>query len=29
MSEYNIMVFQVGSEPLGRMDFKTEFGVKV
>ena len=27
MSEYNIMVCQVGSEPLGRTDLKTESGV--
>ena len=27
MFEYNIMVCQVGSEPLGRTDLKTEFGV--
>ena len=28
MSEYNIMVCQVVSEPLGRTNLKTEFGVK-
>ena len=27
MSEYNILVSQVGSEPLGRTDLKTEFEV--
>ena len=27
ISEYNILVCQVGSEPLGRTDLKTEFGV--
>ena len=27
MSEYNIMVCQVGSEPLGGTDLKTEFRV--
>ena len=27
MSEYNIMVCQVGSEPLGGTDLKTEFEV--
>ena len=27
MSEYNIMVCQVGSEPLGRTNVKTESGV--
>ena len=27
MSEYNILVCQVGSEPLGRTDLKTESGV--
>ena len=27
MSEYNIMVCQVGSEPLAGMDLKTESGV--
>ena len=27
MSEFNIMVCQVGSEPLDRTDLKTEFGV--
>ena len=27
MSEYNILVCQVGSEPLGGTDLKTEFGV--
>ena len=27
ISEYNILVYQVGSEPRGRTDLKTEFGV--
>ena len=27
ISEYNILVCQVGSEPRGRTDLKTEFGV--
>ena len=27
MSQYNILVCQVGSEPLGGTDLKTEFGV--
>ena len=27
VSEYNILVCQVGSEPRGRTDLKTEFGV--
>ena len=27
ISEYNILVRQVGSEPRGRTDLKTEFGV--
>ena len=27
ISEYNILVCQVGSEPLGGTDLKTEFGV--
>ena len=27
MSEYNILVCQVGSEPRGRTDLKTEFAV--
>ena len=27
ISEYNILVCQVGSEPLGRTDLKTEFWV--
>ena len=27
ISEYNILVYQVGSEPKGRTDLKTEFGV--
>ena len=29
ISEYNILVCQVGSEPLGRTDLKTEFAVTV
>ena len=27
MYEYNILVYQVGSEPLGEPDLKTESGV--
>ena len=27
ISEYNILVCQVGSKPLGETDLKTEFGV--
>ena len=27
ISEYNILVYQVGSEPRGGTDLKTEFGV--
>ena len=27
ISEYNILVCQVGSEPLGRTDLRTQFGV--
>ena len=29
ISEYNILVCQVGSEPKGGTDLKTEFGVNV
>ena len=29
ISEYNILVCQVGSEPLGGIDLKTESGVNV
>ena len=29
ISEYNILVCQVGSEPLGRTNLKTESGVNV
>ena len=29
ISEYNILVCQVGSEPKGGIDLKTEFGVNV
>ena len=27
ISEYNILVCQIGSEPLGRTDLKTESGI--
>ena len=28
LSEYDILICQVGSEPLGRTDLRTVFGVK-